>query len=223
MKRIFVDFEMHPISKKYGDVRKICAQEIIEIGAVMLDEDYKEISSFKEYVKPEYNSKIYKKYEELTGISTKIVAGANKFKEALIRFMEWCGEFDYEIYTWSNSDKKQIIKEIKLKHFECGQEIDYMLEHWIDFQEIFGSIVGADHLISLENALASCGIRFSGRKHDALFDARNTSLLFVETMLNDISKIIASIKKYVIGKNDEPITVALGDLFDFATLNYQFS
>ena len=89
MKHIFVDFEMNPVDKKYGEIRKVCVREIIEIGAVMLDEEYKEISSFKAYVKPQFNSKVYKKYEELTGISTSMIAGADKFEAVFKRFMDW--------------------------------------------------------------------------------------------------------------------------------------
>ena len=48
MKHIFVDFEMHPIAKEFQNERKICPCEIIEFGAVMLDDDFIEISSFKE-------------------------------------------------------------------------------------------------------------------------------------------------------------------------------
>ena len=45
MKRIFVDLEMHPIERHHRDKRRICATETIEIGAVMLDENNREISS----------------------------------------------------------------------------------------------------------------------------------------------------------------------------------
>jgi hypothetical protein len=45
MKTIFVDFEMNPINTSFKEARQICKNEIIEIGAVLLDEDSKEISS----------------------------------------------------------------------------------------------------------------------------------------------------------------------------------
>ena len=53
MKHIFVDFEMHPIAKEYKEEKVICQREIIEFGAVMLDESFKEITSFKAFVQPE--------------------------------------------------------------------------------------------------------------------------------------------------------------------------
>ena len=44
---------------------EICRLETIEIGAVMLDEDGKEIDSFKEYLKPTYTSEIPRNIEKL--------------------------------------------------------------------------------------------------------------------------------------------------------------
>lgn len=64
MKYIVVDLEMNPIAKKYADKAAICKNEIIEIGAVLLDENFQEISSFMTYVRPEYNSEIVKKNRE---------------------------------------------------------------------------------------------------------------------------------------------------------------
>ena len=39
MKRIFVDFEMNPIQRRFTEARCICQNEIIEIGAVLLDDE----------------------------------------------------------------------------------------------------------------------------------------------------------------------------------------
>ena len=38
MHNIFIDLEMHPIPRSYTDEREICSQEVIEIGAVKLNE-----------------------------------------------------------------------------------------------------------------------------------------------------------------------------------------
>ena len=39
MRYIFVDFEMNPVSEKFPEIKKQCKREIIEIGAVMLNEE----------------------------------------------------------------------------------------------------------------------------------------------------------------------------------------
>lgn len=124
MRDIFVDFEMNSINTKFCAAKKRCWGEIIEIGAVMLDENLEEIDSFKCYVKPEYNEEIFEKYRVLTGISTNMVAGADTFETAYKSFMQWCGK-DYELYAWSDNDKGQIRKEMELKYF-VYEEVEFM-------------------------------------------------------------------------------------------------
>ena len=51
MKHIVVDLEMN-IIRNNAEARKICTNETIEIGAVMLDDNLQEIASFRTYVKP---------------------------------------------------------------------------------------------------------------------------------------------------------------------------
>ena len=88
MKYVVIDLEMNEINKK-SEVRDICKNEIIEIGAVMLDEGMKEVDFFKTYVKPEYNG-ITNKISKLTGITDSTVLMAPKFSDALKNFTRWC-------------------------------------------------------------------------------------------------------------------------------------
>ena len=113
------------------------------------------------------------------------------------------------------------MKEMNLKNVKVNTETEYMFENWRDFQKIFGEAAGTKQPISLENALNLCGIPFSGKKHDALFDARNTSLLYIESVFNDISQCIASVKNYITSENDKLVST-LGDIFNFAALNCHF-
>lgn len=58
MKYVTVDLEMNPLAKEYKAERAICCREVIEIGAILLDENYQEIDSFKTFVKPQFNDVI---------------------------------------------------------------------------------------------------------------------------------------------------------------------
>lgn len=179
MKHIVVDLEMNNIRQK-SDARRICTNETIEIGAVMLDDNLQEISSFRTYVKPEYNDGIVPKISRLTGITDAMVVNAPKFKEALRMFTNWClGTGDeVTIYAWSDSDFNQIRKEIVLKEYEISEDERNLLEtEWTDFQQEFDGHLGFERQVSLRMALDMAGIDFSGREHDALDDARNTAEL----------------------------------------------
>ena len=177
MNRIFVDLEMHPVAPEYVQERAIFKFETIEVGAVMLDERYEEIASFCEYVKPLYSEEILPRYEELTGITTQMVAEADAFPEVLGRFTDWCGE-GYTMYSWSKADLNQIRGECRLKGIKPDEKLTYMLRHWKDFQKEFSRLVGIHHPIKLEEAVGLGGLDFDGRAHDGLVDARNTANLY---------------------------------------------
>ena len=113
MKTIFVDLEMHPIARVFTKEFATLKTETIEIGAVMLDEHLREIASFKEYVHPDYSNKVYAKYQKLTGITTEMLADAECFRSVFDHFCKWCGD-DYTIYSWSDNDIWQLMKECEL-------------------------------------------------------------------------------------------------------------
>lgn len=221
MRYIFVDFEMNPVSEKFPEIKKQCKREIIEIGAVMLNEEMEEVDCFKAYVRPEYNAVIGRKYRELTGISTNKVIEADTFENAYQKFLNWCDEEAYEIYAWSENDMAQVREEMELKQFCCDRKVAYMFAHWYDFQKIFCEKVNSEEAISLERALNLCGITFSGKKHDALYDARNTSRLYRENELNDIAKSVECISSYM--EHEEEVHTAMGDIFDFSLLDIKYA
>ena len=53
MKHIVVDLEMNTLAKQFKEEKSICGSEIIQIGAVLLDENYQEIGSFHTLVRPQ--------------------------------------------------------------------------------------------------------------------------------------------------------------------------
>lgn len=179
MKHIVVDLEMNNIRRR-SEARKICTNEIIEIGASMLDENLWEIGKFQIYVKPEYNDVIVPKISKLTGITNEMVANAPTFSVAFKQFTDWCLNIkdDVMIYAWSNTDHSQVMKEIQLKQYKLSEEEHKLMEHgWTDFQNEFDIHLGFERQISLKLTLDMAGIDFNGRQHDALDDARNTAKL----------------------------------------------
>ena len=113
MKHIVVDLEMNPVGKEYRDVRRKLNGEIIEIGAVRLNEDFVQEDEFQCYVCPEYGM-VRKHITELTGITQERVAGHPAFADSFHAFVAWIGEAETKIYSWSMSDIKQLRKECRL-------------------------------------------------------------------------------------------------------------
>ena len=78
MYHVVIDLEMNPVSREYNDIRKKLTDEVIEIGAVKLNDSYEQIDEFQCYVKPEYGS-IKKHITRLTGITDEMVCDKEGF------------------------------------------------------------------------------------------------------------------------------------------------
>lgn len=222
MNYIVVDFEMNPVAGEYKAERQICRSEIIEIGAVIMDESFMVLGEFKTLVKPQYNDSIYKKYETLTGISTQMVYGAPTFATAYEMFVNWCGSYgdDYEVYAWSENDYNQLTAEMKLKQYAKADKMR-PLEKWFDFQKEYTEKLGIERIMSLEKTLDYAGIEFEGHMHDALCDAKNTAELFAivrnEERCNVVLKAVMEVLK------PKKCSSTLGDMIDFDALMAQLA
>ena len=114
MYNLIIDLEMCNVPRDYRKRSYKYANETIQIGAVLLDEDFKRIGTLCQYVHPEYGVIDYF-IENLTGIKNSQVKKAPKLEEALTHMIDWLGERDYKIYAWSGSDRDQLLHEIKAK------------------------------------------------------------------------------------------------------------
>ena len=221
MRKIFIDLEMCPIPKEYAAEREQCRLETIEIGAVILDGDGKELSSFREYVRPEYAAEIPRHIETLTGIRFDMVQEAAPFREVLHRFLDWCGETDYTIYSWSDNDLLQILQETALKGIEDTPQMLYMYHHWKDFQKEYCKLFPMDHVMSLKQAVHYCGLEFRGRAHDGLNDARATADLF--RTVHDKKSFAVFQEKVLDCFKPKTVTNTLADLFNFSAFRAELS
>jgi len=176
MRKVFVDFEMKPVERSFREAREICRQEIIEIGAVMLDGDCLEIAQYRAYVKPQYGD-IPPFYANLTGVTNAMVENAPVFSEAMTAFLDWALEEPAQLYAWSDSDLDQLFNEADLKGYD-DYRLDTLEDHWFDFQAEFMATLGLENRLSLEQAVGSSDTAFEGEIHDALWDARNTAALY---------------------------------------------
>lgn len=218
MKYLVIDFEMNPLGREHTTKKEICGDEIIQIGAVVLDEKYTEINSFTTLVKPQLNFKIEKRIEKLTEIKTQMVDKAPCFREALETFFLWCDSLQdsLQIIQWSDSDREQLYKELLLKNINLTKHQEEVISDWYDFQKEYGEKLGLERLVSLKDALMYAGIDAEGRQHDALYDAKNTAALFKTVRIPDLYKM--ALEKVVNVLHAKPISPSLGDIFDFSQL-----
>jgi inhibitor of KinA sporulation pathway (predicted exonuclease) len=144
--------------------------EIIEIGAVKLDEKFQLVDEKRLFVTPQYYKKMHKEVAALTGIRDSDLAEKGMpFPEAYEEFIRWCGD-DYAFMTWSMNDVPMLIDNMSLHGMDVSQFPDCY-----DIQRIFSrEIMRGQTRYSLETALTL--MREKGDSaHDALHDARNTA------------------------------------------------
>lgn len=215
MKHIVVDLEMNTLAKQFKEEKSICGSEIIQIGAVLLDENYQEIGSFHTLVRPQYNNRIEKRIERLTGIRTEMVQNSPVFEEAIQQFFSWCNSQndDILIYQWSESDCIQITKELQLKKIQLNEKNQELLQKFQDFQKEYRDTLGVPRALSLKDAVMYAGVDFQGRAHNALYDAENTAVLL--RIIRDPNLCKNALEHVIEAFAPKPFGTSLGDLIHF--------
>lgn len=211
MNYLVIDLEMCKVPKHYRNNKYKYANEIIQVGAVLLDEEYEIIGKLNQYVHPEYGV-LDHFITNLTGIHGNQVKHAPKLEAVLKHMIDWLGDREYKIFAWSDSDYKQLQHEINSKEIIDDQIDNFMqCERWIDYQAVYGSRFDFAKPVSLKEALMYCGVDVDGKLHDGLDDAVNTA---------SIIKKLEQEKDFVLYNYDvesqedsEPLNFCLGDLF----------
>ena len=208
MVHIVIDLEMNPVSKSFKDVRKCTTDEVIEIGAVKLDDDYKQVSEFQCYVKPEHGS-ITKHITNLTGITQATVADKPTFVRAFQNFMDWIGTWDFLLYSWSNSDINQLKAECtyKLPLFDVKR----LERQWRDLQKAFDERIGLHSSLALKHAVGAMNRNFEGTQHTALADAANTAAILA--LLQDNDEFFRVMQPVIDLLKPQKLSQSIGDLF----------
>ena len=112
MYNLIIDLEMCNVPRDYRQRSYKYANETIQIGAVLLDENFKRISTLCQYVHPEYGV-IDHFIESLTGIRNSQVKNAPRIQEALLHMIDWLGEREYKIYAWSDLTEIRLYMRLK--------------------------------------------------------------------------------------------------------------
>lgn len=208
MKHVVVDLEMNPVSREFREVRRKLNEEVIEIGAVRLDETFQQEAEFQCYVKPEYGP-IKKHITSLTGITQAMVADKKTYAACFQDFVDWVGEEETKIYSWSMSDIKQLRERCRYKLPDF--DIEWLNARWVDLQQEFDDRLGLHNSLALKHALGAMDHKFEGTQHTALADAINTSAIL--TLMQDDAKFKETMKPVLeILQPKDDLSSSIGDL-----------
>lgn len=144
--------------------------EIIEVGAVRLDEKGREEAEFSAWIRPVCFRRLNPHIQEVTGRSQASLKEGKRFEQVMEDFRAFCGR-DYALASWGQNDSL-VLKE-NLLYF-CGQ--DRLGVPLIDIQEVFALYerTGPGLQRSLAYAVEALGLERQEDYHVAVNDARYT-------------------------------------------------
>lgn len=148
--------------------------EIIEIGAILLDENYEYINEFDQFIKPRNNPILSEYCKDLTSITQNDTDNAPTLKAAIIKLTEWLGSSENVIFcSWGYFDKDQLLKECDAHMIDYPFNTDH-----INIKEQFSKIMERTKKMGLQKALRILNIPFNGTPHRGIDDAKMIAKVF---------------------------------------------
>lgn len=188
MEYIIFDLEWNqcPDGKEFEE--KSLPFEILEIGAVKLDNEYREIGRFSEKIRPVVYKKMHFRTQEILHIDLEMLKDARTFPEVFNDFLAWCGS-PVCFCTWGPLDLYELQRNLQYH----GMKNPFRTPlRFYDIQKIF-SIVYEDRKSrhSLEYAADFLrivkGMSFHNALNDAVYTAEILKHLPHETVLKNYS------------------------------------
>lgn len=149
--------------------------EIVEIGAVKLNENRDMIGEFSELIKPQIYHEMHYITSKLIHLQMEQLEKGKPFTEVMEQFLEWCGE-DCIFCTWGPLDLLELQR--NMRYYGMEPLSDKPIRYY-DIQKLF-SIAYEDKKSrrSLEYAIDMLGIHKDIPFHRAFSDAYYTAKVF---------------------------------------------
>ena len=101
-----LEWNQSPGGKKYSNSR--LPFEIIEIGAIKLNNERVMVSEFNELIKPHVYHEMHKITSKLIHIQMQELERGRPFPEVGGDFVRWCGQEEYLFCTWGTLDLTEL-------------------------------------------------------------------------------------------------------------------
>ncbi len=152
--------------------------EIIEIGAIVVDDDYKIISEIQRFARPVRNPILSEFCKKLTSIKQSDVDSAEAFPDVLQDFQAEAERLsgqrlrDLIFCSWGDYDRNQLMRDCQY------HKLDYPFGKHRNVKKEFAR----NHRIKpvgIPRSLGLLGISFEGSPHRGIDDARNIARIFI--------------------------------------------
>lgn len=152
-------------------------QEIIEIGAVKVNEYGEVLGEYNRFVQPTVNKKLSSFCTRLTTITQSDVDRAKTFPRVVEDFKDWIDIYDtdYVLCAWGEFDIRMLERDCKLHKLET----DWLNSH-TNIKEQYRILKKLDKGTGLKKTTKHEGFEFTGKHHRAISDAENLAKIFVK-------------------------------------------
>ncbi len=172
----------------YSRKNKGFINEIIEFGAVKVDDHLNIISTFSHLVRPQIGKKISGKIKNLTHLTNEQLSKGLHFMQVSSRFKKWMG--NAVLMTWGISDILTLIA--NYKYYGGSGKIPFM-QYYINLQTYCVSMLQSEDsnkLMGLSNLASYLGVDQDDIEHhraldDSLLSLRCLSELYDPYRIND--------------------------------------
>lgn len=173
MNYIVLDLEWNQGERRKSD--SPLSFEIIEIGAIKLDEYLQPIDSFHEIIRPVIYTKLFTYTKNLLPLTEEDLKNGLPFQTVCRDFLKWCKKGgDFLFATWGPSDLFELQR--NMEFYKIKNPFPRPL-YFLDVQQLYNiSIKKTSELpTSLENAAKAIGIPSTKVFHNAKNDAEYTA------------------------------------------------
>ncbi len=152
--------------------------EIIEIGAVKLDENGETLQEFSRLIRPV----VYREMNQITGelvhLQMKELEKEKAFPEVIHDFLDWCGTEPFLFCTWGSLDLTELQRNMAFYHMEALSEGPIA---FLDVQKLFSlAYEDGKSRKALEYAVDNRQLKKDAPFHRAIGDAVYTAEIFRE-------------------------------------------
>lgn len=210
MNYIVLDLEWNQSINDTDEMPKL-AFEIIEIGAVMLNDMYVMIHEFSRLVKPEV-------YHEMNQITSKLIhlqmqelQNGEPFTEVAEDFLKWCGSGEYIFCTWGSMDLTELQRNMQFYNMTPMSSGPIA---FLDVQKLFSlAFEDGKSRRGLEYAVDKVGIEKDIPFHRAFSDAYYTAKLLkvIAEQHSEVMEYISYDVFHLPGSRKQEIKVQFGN------------
>lgn len=217
MNYIVFDLEWNQASEKKNENPNLTF-EIIEIGAVKVDDKGIIQDEFERLICPVVYREVYYRVRDVVHLTSgELERKGRPFAQVIREFWEWCGE-DAVFCTWGSMDLTELQKNIRYHQME--NRFPFPLFYY-DIQKLYSlQYLDGRSRCSLESAVDELGLRMGEPFHRAVSDAYYTALVMGALSMKRLKAMISVDYFRVPQRKEEELYLVFDRYSKFVSMAY---